>query len=249
MDSKTRRRPNQWWHRSIPVLLGTALAARGCGKQRARTPVAEVTVALAGDRAITSGDVQRHVDRLPPVLRQRYASAEKRKPVLQALVQNEVLLQEARRRGLDRDPEYGHSVEQKLTTLLLERALAHDGAASVADAEAERFCREHSAEFTASERVQVSQIVLADRDEALKARAARSLRPGDKDRFSVLAAKHSIDAPSRERGGTWDSWRWSAFSTPVCARPPSRSRGPGSFRTSSRPSGVLFVPIPVSYHG
>jgi hypothetical protein len=88
----------------VSVVALSICPALGCRKQGA-PKVPEDAVAMVGDRPITQAQVQKHIDRLPPVLRQQYASAEKRRPLLDGLIRNEVLLQEARRRGLDKDPK------------------------------------------------------------------------------------------------------------------------------------------------
>jgi len=178
------------------------LSSLGCRKQ-APPKVPEDALAMVGDRPITRAQVQAHIDRLPPVLRQQYASAEKQRPLLDALVRQELLLQAARSRGLENDPEYRQIVEQQLIALLMRRSLeGQDGAQTVRDDELERYYREHTAEFSAPEQVRVAQIVVPDKALATRLhKQVKTLRREDSKGFAALAAKHSIDAPSREQGG------------------------------------------------
>ena len=174
----------------------------GCRKQ-GQPKVPEDAVAMVGDRPITRAQLERHIDRLPPVLRQQYTSAESRKPLLDALVRQELLLQEARRQGLENDPEYREVVDQQLIALLMRRSLeGKDGAQATTEADVEAYYRKHLDQFSAPAQVRISQIVAPDK--ALAARVlkqVRGLRKDDAAGFAALAAKHSIDAPSREKGG------------------------------------------------
>jgi len=186
-------------------LVGSLVAftGTGCRKKPEPSRVPDDVVAMVGERPITRAQLQQHVDKLPPVVRQQYTSAEQRRPLLDALVRNELLLQEARRRGLESDPEFRDIADRQLIALLLQRSLeGQDSTQAVRDAEIERYYREHLAQFSAPEQVRISQIVVPD--QALAARLlkqVRALRRGDVAGFAALAAKHSIDAPSREKGG------------------------------------------------
>ncbi len=190
----------------VSVVALSICPALGCRKQTA-PKVPEDAVAMVGDRPITQAQVQKHIDRLPPVLRQQYASAEKRRLLLDALIRNEVLLQEARRRGLDKDPDYQQTMEQQLIAKLLAHEVdgqkaGASAASGVSDAEVAAHYEANRAAFTAPEQVRISQIVVPDRalaDRLLK--QVRQLRKNDAAGFAALAAKHSTDAPSRERGG------------------------------------------------
>jgi peptidyl-prolyl cis-trans isomerase C len=186
----------------VSVVALSICPALGCRKQAA-PKVPEDAVAMVGNRPITRAQLQRHIDRLPPVLRQQYASAEARRPLLDALVRNELLLQEARRRGLENDPEYREIVDQQLIALLLRRSgEGQDSTQAIRDDEIERYYREHLAQFSAPEQVRISQIVVPDKALATRLlKQVRALRRNDAAGFAAIATKHSIDAPSREKGG------------------------------------------------
>jgi peptidyl-prolyl cis-trans isomerase C len=68
---------------------------------------------------------------------------------------------------------------------------------TIVDAEVERFYAEHTAEFQEPERVRVSQIVVASRDEALQLRDKLRRNP---QTFADVARKSSI-APEGKNGG------------------------------------------------
>jgi peptidyl-prolyl cis-trans isomerase C len=68
---------------------------------------------------------------------------------------------------------------------------------TVVDAEVERFYAEHTAEFQEPERVRVSQIVVASRDEALQLRDKLRRNP---QTFADVARKSSV-APEGKNGG------------------------------------------------
>jgi peptidyl-prolyl cis-trans isomerase C len=186
------------------VVAVVALGVSSCAKKdHTPAPVPDGTVALVGGRPITEADLEAHIQRLPASMRGQYRSPAQRRQLLDALIRTELLVREAERLGYDKDPAYRQVVKQQLVSHLLERALeAAAGGQTVSDTEAERHYREHPAEFTAPGQVRASAIVVPDRKRADRLlRAARGLRKGDARGFALLAAKHSIDAPSRDNQG------------------------------------------------
>src|SRR5438105_14994280 len=62
---------------------------------------AEAVLAKVGDKTITVGDFAAALERLDDISRDRFRAPAERKKLLQELIDNELLAQEARRRGLD----------------------------------------------------------------------------------------------------------------------------------------------------
>lgn len=87
---------------SIAVMLLLIFAVTGCNKSQGGAVVAKVN-----SGAITSNDFKQQVDELAPQMRQAVLTDPKaRAEFLQDLIGIELVLQEARRQGLDKDAEF-----------------------------------------------------------------------------------------------------------------------------------------------
>ena len=83
------------------ALLGTLLAACPGKKSVEKTGP---TVATVGDDVITADEFKKRLDETSPFLRARYNTLERKKEFLENLIRNDLLAQEAQRRGLDKAP-------------------------------------------------------------------------------------------------------------------------------------------------
>ncbi|MFT4621562.1 MAG: peptidyl-prolyl cis-trans isomerase C [Myxococcota bacterium] len=130
-------------------------------------------------------------------------STDERKQVLDALVTEEALWQEATRRGLYRDPK----VRKIMVNLLLrEQVYSQVKGSDFSEEDLRAYFDEHPEEFMVPEKIQVKRIFLAIDDRRSEADALKlatdlhrqiKARP---DRFRDLAQEHSED-PYRRRGG------------------------------------------------
>src|SRR4051812_21835129 len=76
-------------------------------------------LAKVGNHEITLGEYAATLERMDPFERLRYQSPDRRKQLLDELVDLELLAEEARRRGLDKQPETQERVRQMLRDELL----------------------------------------------------------------------------------------------------------------------------------
>src|SRR5450755_2082618 len=81
--------------------------------------LAKQVLAKVGDREITLGEYAETLERMDPFERLRYQSADRRKQLLSEIIQVELLADEAKRRGLDKQPETQERVRQMLKDELL----------------------------------------------------------------------------------------------------------------------------------
>src|SRR5437868_13407473 len=73
---------------------------------------AALVVAKVGDRAITLGDYAATLDRMDQFDRLRYQSPERRRELLDEIIDVELLAQDARQKKLDQQPETQQAVRQ-----------------------------------------------------------------------------------------------------------------------------------------
>jgi peptidyl-prolyl cis-trans isomerase C len=140
---------------------GAASASASAGPKPLSPELAAKTIAKVGDRTITLGEYAATLERMDPFERMRYQSPDRRKRLLDEMVEVELLSQEARRRGLDKAPETQERVRQVLKDQLLDEIKKAGPAANeIPDADLRAYYDAHKQEFAEPERRRVAAIVL-----------------------------------------------------------------------------------------
>jgi peptidyl-prolyl cis-trans isomerase C len=157
---------------------------------------AALVVAKVGDRVITLGDYAATLERMDQFDRLRYQSPERRRELLDEIIDVELLAQDARRKKLDQQPETQQAIRQVLRDALL--AEARHGLPAPADLSADEiraYFQTHRDDFREPERRRVAHIVVKDKETAAKvlplAKKASSKEWGN------LFLKYSLDAPKK----------------------------------------------------
>ncbi len=155
-------------------------------------------IARVGDRSITLGDYARALERMDQYDRLRYQSKERRRELLEEMIDVELLAAEGKRLGLDKDPEAADAMRVILRDSLL--ASAREGLptpAQMSEQEVRAYFDAHADKFVEPERRRVAAIVMADRKEAEKVLkdALKIKKPTD---WGELFFKHSLSAPKRK---------------------------------------------------
>jgi parvulin-like peptidyl-prolyl isomerase len=164
---------------------------------------AEVLAKVAGDK-ITREDFDAALAEQQAALK-RTLTPEERGTLLRSIVNQRLLVAEARRRKLDRDPNLRAQVLEFERRLLAERLLRDEveAKAAISLEQAREYYLQNPALFDVAE---VSQILVVphpgdDKAARLKAeRLARELAKRPKD-FAAVAKRESDDGLSRARGG------------------------------------------------
>jgi parvulin-like peptidyl-prolyl isomerase len=175
---------------------GAVASASGQPRPLTSEQAAEV-LAEVGEVRITLGEYVAALERMDAFERLRYQSPERRRKLLDELIDVELLAQEARRRGLDRAPETQERLRQMLRDeLLTEVRKQLPEAASLPAAEVRRYYEEHRSEFDEPERRRVAHIVLASKTAARELLdEAKRASPAE---WGRLVTQHSVDRKSSE---------------------------------------------------
>jgi peptidyl-prolyl cis-trans isomerase C len=130
---------------------------------------AALVVAKVGDRTITLGDYAATLERMDQFDRLRYQSPERRKELLQEIIDVELLAQDARKRKLDQEPETQQAIRQVLRDAILADAKRELPApADIPEAEVRAYYEAHRDEYREPERRRVAEIVVKDKETANK---------------------------------------------------------------------------------
>lgn len=162
----------------------------GCGSQGK-------AVAVANGHVITSKEVDERIARLNPALRQQVEKDRHR--LVEQMVTETLLFQEAGHRGLDRDPEVRRLLQEARRQIMIGRLIEvvrGEMTGAVSDAEISSFYETNRASFTQPESWRASHILVADSATAEKALA----RVKGGEPFAQVAQDLSTD-PSKSRGG------------------------------------------------
>jgi len=172
------------------VLCFLALSVVGCG---AGSKIA----ATVNGRVITEQDVQMRMANLSAQARKALQNDPKR--LLEEMITEALLLQEARRRHLDRDTEVRRLLKEARRQILVGRLLEVMRAEQTVEITSEEIAQAYQANvarFTEPETFRASHILTEDEDAAKK--ALKRVKGGEE--FAAVAQELSMD-PTRARGG------------------------------------------------
>lgn len=160
----------------------------GLTKEQAASVVAKV-----GDKTITLGEFAAVLERMNQFDRLRYQTRERRRDLLQEIVDMELLAQEAKRRGLDKKPEVREAIRQILReAMIAESRKGLPAPAAIPQAEIQAYYDAHQEAFREPERRRVSVIVVDGEDEGRQVlEQARNLESGEQ--WGALHAAHTVD--------------------------------------------------------
>lgn len=175
-----------------------------CGKDEGKTPSAvglddgSPVLAKIGKDTITVNQLDRIIESLPPMYRDRLKTEEGRKYILDDLVTASLLSQEAERLKLDEKPEVQQALDNSRKRILMSELMRTELAkeALPGEKEAKAYYDLNKEQFTQSQEFKLRQIVLDN--EQVAERTASDLKAGAD--FKDLAKQRSID-PSKANGG------------------------------------------------
>jgi peptidyl-prolyl cis-trans isomerase C len=163
---------------------------------------AALTVAKVGEQTLTVGDITEQINKLSPYIRRRWAAPEKRKEFLDNLIRMELLSQEAKRLGLDKDDaEVDRVADQVMIRLMIKNDLEKELIPSSIDEDVlkEEYEKEKD-KYLRPEQVRASHILVKTEAEADKLLA--DLKKHTESRyFKNAAAERSLDENTKKSGG------------------------------------------------
>lgn len=156
------------------------------------------TLAEVNGVVVTTEDFKREMENLPPYLKPMADTAEGKKEMLDTMVIRELILQQARKDGIDKSPAVEEKLEDLKKRLVVEAFLKKkvEEQAGLADADLQKFYDENKDKFKAGEQVKASHILVKGESEAQD--ILGQLKKGAS--FEELAKKHSVDSAGAKGG-------------------------------------------------
>jgi peptidyl-prolyl cis-trans isomerase C len=170
---------------------GAAPVASGVSAEQAAKVLARI-----GDRTITVGDFVAVLERMDQFDRLRYQSSERKKELLQEIVDTELLAQDAKDKGLDKLPETQQAIRQILRDAMLAEARKDlPGPADIPEQDVRAHYESHRDDFREPARRRVAHIAVADRATAMTVLA--TAKQATLPQWGELVRKHSLDAQKK----------------------------------------------------
>jgi len=184
----------------IGMLAGAGPLVSGC-TERQEEPV----VALVNGRHITQTEFDLRWDELSKATRSRYEKEGGKRKFLDELITRELLMQEARRRGLDQDDAIRDKTQRYKEQLILDELLKDklQSKVELTQAELNAYYEKHAGELLDPLKANISLMLLPN------VYAARDLeaqvnRGGS---FAKFAQRYSIDEKTKLKGGELGPYR------------------------------------------
>ncbi len=172
------------------VAPDAASSVGGLSVEQAQKPLAKF-----GDHVVTLGDFAKVLADMPEYERIRYQSLERRKELLRSMIDVQLLADEAKREGLDKDPALQEETRQILVAWMRSKLLAElPQAAAIPDGDVKAYYEAHKDLFVEPERRRIAQIVT--HDEAAAKRAADEARAAGTVGWGALVKKYSEEKPA-----------------------------------------------------
>ncbi|MFZ5877044.1 MAG: peptidylprolyl isomerase [Nitrospirota bacterium] len=168
----------------IVIVLGLGVASAWGGDE----------VATVNGQPISKAAFDEAVAGMPPHMQERVSTIEGREALLDDLILREVLLQESKRAGVEKDPEVKRQLEDVRRQILVQATLKKVADTDVTDEKVKAYYEGHQDEFR---QVRASHILVETEEQAKDAKK----RVTDGGDFEALAKELSTDPSAKENGG------------------------------------------------
>ena len=184
----------------VGVIGGSLLFLTGC-----TPPPEEGVVALVNGRQITQTEFEARWGELAEATKARYEKEGGKRRFLDELITRELLMQEARKLGLDQNDAIRDRAQRYKEQLILDELLKDRIKAKIelSSEELNAFYEQHAQELLTPLKVRVSQMLLPNISAAKD--LERQINQGG--HFAQFAQRYSIDEKSKAKGGDLGPYR------------------------------------------
>lgn len=183
---------------AFKIFVVATLVHIGCGQKPKEDPS---VLARVGEKTITVNDLKAKlaIHAKSPLMAARFLLPENRRALLDEMVRDAALVQEARRRGYDQDPLVLREMVNRMFQEEIDNKINNE---SISDSDIETYYHAHLDDYSRPDRVHLAQIVVKGKVKAVEvANEAKRLKPNDQEGFKQLVKKYSEEPSSREKDG------------------------------------------------
>jgi len=197
---------------SAVIAASLLMLVAGCSRDTAanRTNDKSPVLAEVNGSPITVDMFKSETDTLPPQVRQMLSDDETKKKFLDEVINKELLVQQARKEGLENDPDYKKIMDRTSFNLLLQMYVSREvfDKATATDEEVKEYFDKNKQNLGS---VRISHIQVGTPEEAEEVLA--KYKGGTP--FMKLVMKYSQDSETKNNGGDLGYVNWSQFGSPV----------------------------------
>lgn len=203
MTSPPKPHSSDW--RASLAWAALGLCALGSLAGCTEPPQEEPVVAMINGRSITQSEFDMRWGDLSEATRARYEKEGGKRRFLDELIMRELLMQEARKQGLDQSDEIREKTQRYREQLILDELLKDKikTKVEVSKEELDAYLGKHANQLLANPKVQVSTMLLPNIYAAKDLK--RQVEAGGN--FARFALRYSVDERSRARGGDLGPYR------------------------------------------
>jgi peptidyl-prolyl cis-trans isomerase C len=155
-------------------------------------------IATYAGKQFTTEDFEREVERLPPRSRAQLTTLERKRQFVDNYVLNQLLSEEGKRKGYDRDPDIVRQIDDLRQRLVVQRVMRdYQEAPTLTDEEIKTYYDQNQRLFSGAQ-IHAAHILV--KDEAL-AKQLRAQLDAEPEKFDELAKVNSVDTATAARGG------------------------------------------------
>jgi peptidyl-prolyl cis-trans isomerase C len=184
------------------------LASTGCeqapdggtpaAKSATPAPAAGETVATYKGRTLTSGQIAQEFERLPGPSRTYLAAPDRKRQFVENLVMNDLLFEEGKQAGFEKDAEVERQVNDLRKRLVIQRVMRQYQTPPTITDEQVRAYYDQNANLYSTTQIRASHILVKDEETAKQLLAEIKADP---NKFADLAREKSTDTSSAKKGG------------------------------------------------
>jgi peptidyl-prolyl cis-trans isomerase C len=182
----------------VVLVLAIAIVFNIIGCEQRKDAGGKVVAQING-RVIRDDEFKMRFSRLSPALKSKYSDEKGKREFLEEIIKRELLLQEAKKAGIEKDQVLLDRIEEMRERLILNEFLQREveGKLVTTDKELEDYYNLHKEEFKSPDEAKISHILVRNEEDA-KA-VLKRLRKGSD--FAKIAREVSIDMATKDSGG------------------------------------------------
>jgi len=190
------------------LALAAVLVAAGCQKAKEGGPQSAAptttnaadgeVVATYGGKTLTRGELMKQFESLNPRQRTFLATPDRKRQFVENTIMNNLLFEEGRKAGYDRDADVQRQVEDLKKRLVVQQVMRqYQTPPTISDEQVRKYYDENPALYSTTQ-IKASHILVKDEDTAKQILAEVRAHP---EKFADLAKEKSTDTSSAQKGG------------------------------------------------